>query len=849
MDSSGTAYVAYTQDRNIGDGGHVFVAKSVSGAGGLPTFPDAAVDTLSLLPDSYFPSKPHLAITKSGQLLVAFYDVALGESDHLYVLRSTTDASLAFEATIFDQAITPPSDGGYVEPKLITEASTDTVLMLFAQVNWWEFSTGLSIFRSPDSGANWDPPVDLDYFSSVNVATAFSPNLDGIYLPATNKWIVAWTNNSWDAALGILTDVSATSSDDDGITWLSDPAAPQLAQDQAICDEAGTTCYSSVGYPQQLQGVALSGTDSAFFLLTDGRASHGTSSDLWGSVWDGTPNDLDPYTAGTAKRIDTDTGTGVDPASFDVLTNMPTIVSDANGTVYSAFSSISRGRLSDVHVAVSNDGGFTFGTPVLVGDADATGDGSPNAFDLVPANNSTSPVVAATNDGNVYFGYQSDVDDQSSFPPTSHRQIRFNHSTDFGATWQTADVVLKDFGYGEFLTGFYLYDIPNVQVNAGSAESVYVTWSNGASIVARRSTDGGSTFDPEAQVDAGSTYAASPRVCVFPGGGDSGADKVVAVYFAQLLDETQTIVSSISLDGGLTWNPGVSVRDPLADGSAFAPVNIACDPNGKVFAVWSDMRNGYGIYIRGASFDNGSDTWTDAEVVTLNEFAISPPRAAYTAGGVAVAFVDFPATQPAIYVARSTDALGTAFGAPVQLDGDIAGDYPITPQLTADTRGNAWVSWLEISPGASEYVSGQPVSVLARHSSDGFATPDPVIYRLDRKDPAGTYPLEYDEYPNCASDSGVAFFTYNAWRTGRHMEPVVAAFAPGNLGRTATVKLTDGDIDSSGRVDGFDLIRLGRAFGTGCHEAGYDRRSDVNKDCAVGGNDLSALAPNFGKSN
>ena len=55
------------------------------------------------------------------------------------------------------------------------------------------------------------------------------------------------------------------------------------------------------------------------------------------------------------------------------------------------------------------------------------------------------------------------------------------------------------------------------------------------------------------------------------------------------------------------------------------------------------------------------------------------------------------------------------------------------------------------------------------------------------------------------------------------------------------------DIDSSGRVDGFDLAILGRAFGALIGDARYDVRADLNHSGQIDGTDLALLARDFGK--
>ena len=55
------------------------------------------------------------------------------------------------------------------------------------------------------------------------------------------------------------------------------------------------------------------------------------------------------------------------------------------------------------------------------------------------------------------------------------------------------------------------------------------------------------------------------------------------------------------------------------------------------------------------------------------------------------------------------------------------------------------------------------------------------------------------------------------------------------------------DIDVSGRVDGFDLAILGRAFGATAGSPRYDVRADLDHDGQIDGGDLALLARDFGK--
>lgn len=55
------------------------------------------------------------------------------------------------------------------------------------------------------------------------------------------------------------------------------------------------------------------------------------------------------------------------------------------------------------------------------------------------------------------------------------------------------------------------------------------------------------------------------------------------------------------------------------------------------------------------------------------------------------------------------------------------------------------------------------------------------------------------------------------------------------------------DADLSGRVDGFDLARLARAFGSSTGQPAYDETVDYDRDGDVDGDDLAILAAQFGR--
>lgn len=57
-----------------------------------------------------------------------------------------------------------------------------------------------------------------------------------------------------------------------------------------------------------------------------------------------------------------------------------------------------------------------------------------------------------------------------------------------------------------------------------------------------------------------------------------------------------------------------------------------------------------------------------------------------------------------------------------------------------------------------------------------------------------------------------------------------------------------GDVNQDGRVDGMDLIRFGRSFGSQRGDSRYNPNADFNADGSVDGVDLAVLAANFGRT-
>jgi lysophospholipase L1-like esterase len=64
----------------------------------------------------------------------------------------------------------------------------------------------------------------------------------------------------------------------------------------------------------------------------------------------------------------------------------------------------------------------------------------------------------------------------------------------------------------------------------------------------------------------------------------------------------------------------------------------------------------------------------------------------------------------------------------------------------------------------------------------------------------------------------------------------------------AGTQVFQGDLDQDGRVDGTDLLRFARRFGSRRTDPLYSEIADFNADGIIDGQDLAVLASNFGKS-
>lgn len=338
---------------------------------------------------------------------------------------------------------------------------------------------------------------------------------------------------------------------------------------------------------------------------------------------------------------------------------------------------------------------------------------------------------AITSDISLAFGTHNDVYAAVlTVDPAGRWGIAVSASPDGGKTFHPPVTVYFD------AAGQVFSDKPWIAVdrtNGPHRGTIYVVWShdvgscgddNGCSqaLAFSRSTDGGQTFSPVAQVEGSAPFCTNPATG--RPGGSTRCDAVLGTTPVVLPDGTLAVgfaymdvmstgkiptrmAVTTSRDGGQTWGIPVLVATIADIYGRFPPDRyrnvslpaFACDPKtGQLYLAWADKATGDADILLSTSTDQGQ-TWSAPKRVNddppqnrANQF--QPQLAVAPNGVVSVAFFDTRA-DPAhrridVYLAQSTDhgasfrpnirvtdvSFDPAAGAPVDRAGNqFIGDY------------------------------------------------------------------------------------------------------------------------------------------------------------------------------
>ena len=269
---------------------------------------------------------------------------------------------------------------------------------------------------------------------------------------------------------------------------------------------------------------------------------------------------------------------------------------------------------------------------------------SERRIDTAPANGIASdPKTASDANGNVYVIFKN---------TQGGGGIYLNRSSDYGATWQNADVRV-DRGVGSAAIRTY-------ELACDDNGNVYVVWQD------RR-------------------------------------DGLVYPY-------TYDIYFNCSNDYGVTWMPQ-DIRLNTNDASTWRP-QLACDNSGNVYVVWYDLRYPKGAVFFNRSRNNGA-TWLGADL-RVSSYNPSGPRynelnpkiACDEAGNVYVVWYEDGNTygtenRVLFNYSNGHGDSGTWFN-DIGINRYASGYNAYNPDISCDENGYAYVAWKKSKPGSRD---------------------------------------------------------------------------------------------------------------------------------------------------
>ncbi|HYT00768.1 MAG TPA: PKD domain-containing protein [Thermoplasmata archaeon] len=330
----------------------------------------------------------------------------------------------------------------------------------------------------------------------------------------------------------------------------------------------------------------------------------------------------------------------------------PSLALDGANNIYIVWTDPRNGD-NDVYFSKSINGGLTFSANLRVNDVTTNSQSEPRiAIDPLDPNlvhvvwtdtrspilgpdiyyaNSTdagvsfNPSIRVNNDAStseqgqpaIAIGPDRSVNVVWSDPRTGARgrDIMFAKSSNRGLSWGPNVVVNDD-------TGNAIQSDPTIALD--EAGTIYVAWTDyrnantASDIYATRSTNGGTTFALNAQVNDDGT--AMPQLV--PSLAVSGGKIQVAWSDCRTCGSTSYDIYTASSADGLTWGPNMKVNDNLVPSDFQFQVSIAADAVGDIFAAFLDTRSsGQDVYA--ATLDVVPPTANAGPAITVDQGAVA----------------------------------------------------------------------------------------------------------------------------------------------------------------------------------------------------------------------------------
>lgn len=392
---------------------------------------------------------------------------------------------------------------------------------------------------------------------------------------------------------------------------------------------------------------------------------------------------------------------------------------------------------------------------------------------------------------------------------------------------------------------------------------------------------GGANGQPQAVASATPVSGVAPLGVQFDGRGSSDPDGDPLTYFWDFGDASSSTAAaplkSYSINGvyqaALTVNDGRGQTNSI---DTAPPVRIVVGNRPPVGTITSPAANAH--YDAGQQVSYGA-TATDPEdgalpasgyswTIVFHHAEHTHPFAGPINGQTSGTFTIPDTGEESTDVFYRVELTVTDSGAPVGTDAKLthSSSRDIHPNLTSLTVAASPVGHglrlaidqtSNVAPWTKASVTGFKRTLTAPSPqtvngatwqfvswSDGGAANHVVSAPAQPR----TYTAVFACTAGCGADSDGDGVADTADNCPTLANPDQADFDGDGYGDACETGTLQADWDLSGRVDGFDLAALGRAFGAAAGDPGYDAAIDLSRDAMIDGDDLALLAAAFGAS-
>ena len=282
---------------------------------------------------------------------------------------------------------------------------------------------------------------------------------------------------------------------------------------------------------------------------------------------------------------------------------------------------------------------------------------------------SVTPSIAVGSNGNIYVGWADG---------TRYHNVFFSRSNDGGVTFSSPLLLSTVIPFG---------GTPMMAVDpSGNIDVVWQGCFSYCQIYFSRSTDGGATFSAQYEIQGALETPSASGMAIGPNGD-------INVVFNT--DPFGNVFLARSTDGGASFSKtNVSNNNNVPHYITPAHAAIAIDPDDNIDIVWDAGGN---IFF-GRSTDQGA-TFTSQTIPNGAIGNFSPRLTLDSSSNINVVWISSTISYD-VFFSRSTDS-GTTFS-PAQKLSNNTGNSSSDPQIVLDSLGNAYVTWIDYSPGNAD---------------------------------------------------------------------------------------------------------------------------------------------------